>query len=307
MAAPKLPHWQEAILSGIGAPVTSPNLDFLNAWTRAEGGAAANNPFNTTQPFSGASSYNSVGVRNYPTPRAGITATIETLKNGRYGNIIAALQRGTNARSAAQALANSPWGTGALVLKILGAQPNQPGAVTAPVSGGAPGPSRLPQAAPPAPPIDLFAEGASLFGFDPGPLLALAQQTSATPQTMAVPTMPRATSSAKPAKPFKRGKTIRFLEHIAEPFGLTVTSTTGGKHVKGSYHYRGRAVDFGGNPTAMAALAKQALTHPEDFREMFYTGPGNPGAFIKDGKVYPLSQLSRGVAVEHRNHVHLAA
>lgn len=31
---------------------------------------------------------------------------------------------------------------------------------------------------------------------------------------------------------------------LLEAFGGTITSTTGGKHVKGSYHYRGQAVDF---------------------------------------------------------------
>jgi cell wall-associated NlpC family hydrolase len=93
---------------------------FLNAWARAEGGSASNNPFNTTQRAPGASSYNSVGVRNYATPSQGIGATVATLNNGRYENILAALKAGNDARAAASALANSPWGTGSLVLKVLG-------------------------------------------------------------------------------------------------------------------------------------------------------------------------------------------
>lgn len=121
MAAPGTPGYKRAILAGLGAPDTPQNEQFLSAWQRAEGGGATNNPFNTTQPGYGATgSYNSVGVRNYGTPQGGIAATVATLKNGRYGNILAALKQGTSARAAAQALANSPWGTGSLVLKILG-------------------------------------------------------------------------------------------------------------------------------------------------------------------------------------------
>ena len=104
MAAPGIPNWQAQILKGVGAPVTPANLQFVNAWARAEGGRASNNPFNTTQPAGGASSYNSVGVRNYVSPQQGIQATIQTLNNGRYGDILSALRQGTNARAAAQAL-----------------------------------------------------------------------------------------------------------------------------------------------------------------------------------------------------------
>lgn len=120
MAVPALPDWQKQILLGVGAPLTPSNLSYVNAWQQAEGGRATNNPFNTTQPLGNASSYNSVGVRNYPTPQAGIQATIDTLKNGRYGNIIAALRQGNDPMAAANALAASPWGTGSLVQKILG-------------------------------------------------------------------------------------------------------------------------------------------------------------------------------------------
>lgn len=38
---------------------------------------------------------------------------------------------------------------------------------------------------------------------------------------------------------------IEQIEAIGSQFGLPVTSTTGGKHVAGSLHYQGRAVDFG--------------------------------------------------------------
>jgi len=120
MAIPQIPDWRERILAGVGVKNTPENLRFFDAWARAEGGSATNNPFNTTQSAPGASAYNSVGVRNFVSPQQGIDATVNTLTNGRYGNIIGALRAGDSAMAAAQALAASPWGTGPLVEKILG-------------------------------------------------------------------------------------------------------------------------------------------------------------------------------------------
>lgn len=174
------------------------------------------------------------------------------------------------------------------------------GAISPVKVGGAPASSSL--AAPPQPSPDvlqLLAAGASMFGLDPLPLQTIAEQPAAQPA--------RTLPAAKTPKAAKTGSTIRFLEHVADPFGLAVTATTGGKHVKGSYHYRGRAIDVAGDPAKMAALAAQALTHPGDFAEMFYTGPGNPGFFIKNGRVFPIGQLDKSVAAGHKNHVHLAA
>lgn len=45
-----------------------------------------------------------------------------------------------------------------------------------------------------------------------------------------------------------------YLQKIAkEKFGLTITSTTGGKHTEGSHHYSGKAFDAAGSPEAMRA------------------------------------------------------
>jgi len=135
MAIPQIPDWRERILAGVGVQATPENLRFFDAWARAEGGGATNNPFNTTQTMPNATAYNSVGVRNYGTAAQGIDATVDTLTNGRYGNIIGALRKGDSAMSAAQALADSPWGTGALVEKILGG-PVSPDAAQGGSSGG---------------------------------------------------------------------------------------------------------------------------------------------------------------------------
>lgn len=308
MAAPGIPHWQVQILKGIGAPVTPQNIRFLNAWTQVEGGAASNNPFNTTEPgFTATGNYNSVGVKNYATPAGGIQATVATLKNGRYGNILSALAQGTSAQAAAQALANSPWGTGSLVEKVLGGPAKTPPAVApqavspspkaqlpTPISGARLSPALL----------ALFNQGNQMFG-----LPALPATLAMTPPPQAKPTGKVASTPHRPGKtppaPTK-GPTYKWIEHFAAPFHLSVTATTNGTHAPHSYHYQGRAVDFAGAPENMAKLADYALQHPGQFKELFYTGPGHPNVFISDGKVLPLSQLDPALYREHENHVHLA-
>lgn len=123
MATPQLDNWKAALAQQVGVPLTPQVSHFFDLWSRAEGGGATNNPFNTTQPgYGSAGNYNSVGVKNYSDPMGGIQATAATLKNGRYGNILQAMRSG-DVHAMAQALYNSPWGTGALVLKMLGASP----------------------------------------------------------------------------------------------------------------------------------------------------------------------------------------
>ena len=79
----------------------------------------------------------------------------------------------------------------------------------------------------------------------------------------------------------------------AHELGLRVTSTTGGRHAPHSYHYRGRAIDFAGRPSAMRELFRElAHTHPT---ELFY----DPMGGIKHGR-----QI--GAIGGHRNHVHVA-
>jgi hypothetical protein len=121
-------EFYKSILRGIGAPITDENMKFLYAWRQAEGGKARNNPFNTTQPKPNSTFYNCLkrgisgcksGVRNYMSSQDGIDATIKTLKNGRYENIINALKSGKSAEKSAMALKASPWGTGQLALKVV--------------------------------------------------------------------------------------------------------------------------------------------------------------------------------------------
>jgi cell wall-associated NlpC family hydrolase len=133
MALPR--NWERLILRGIGAPATPQNVRFLDAWQKAEGGGTANNanfnPLNTTQGASGAGSINSVGVKSYRNAGQGIRATVQTLLNGHYGDIVSGLRGG---RASAQSLASSKslgtWGTGSGVLRVLGSGPVSPPKLT---------------------------------------------------------------------------------------------------------------------------------------------------------------------------------
>lgn len=182
------------------------------------------------------------------------------------------------------------------------------GAAQAVLPPGAPQQPAQPALARPTPGSNTLAilnEGAKLFGLPPLPSMPSSAPTR-------LPTAGPVTPSPAPAPPTQaqplkvKGPTLGYIEHQAAPFGLTVTSTTGGQHAKNSYHYQGRAADFGGSPDKMAALAKYALSHAGQWTEFIYTGPGNPGYSILNGKVIPNSQLDKGLYDEHTNHVHLA-
>ena len=117
------------ILKGVGAPVTNRNMMLMYAWRQAEGGEAANNPFNTTKPTTNSTFYNClsrgggkcrIGVRNYSNRLEGILATIQTLKNGKYNNVISALK--DNSKSlydVAKEIKNSKWGTSKVILDVV--------------------------------------------------------------------------------------------------------------------------------------------------------------------------------------------
>jgi hypothetical protein len=138
------------ILKGIGANVTCEKMLFFFAWRSGESSDSTYNPFATTYrdeanegcyfnclPKGGSGktvSYCNTnkscrscpsgcvgGVRNYNTKVAGIRATVNTLKNGHYPNLLSKLK--TDSTTATD-LANetselSVWGTGSLPKQIL--------------------------------------------------------------------------------------------------------------------------------------------------------------------------------------------
>ena len=106
-------YWCVSLLDRLGAPVTRENLKALYSWIDAESNAASlMNPLATTEGAPGARNANSVGVKGYPSVEVGLEATLRTLHNGHYPNILAALARGDSALAVTEAVAASPWGTG---------------------------------------------------------------------------------------------------------------------------------------------------------------------------------------------------
>lgn len=112
-----------AFLAALGMPDTSQNVIATVAWEHKEGGNWENtahfNPMNTTYklttsvPYTSTwRKYNSTAVQSYSTWNVGLEATVLTITNGYYSNILAALRAGTSAVGVSQAVGNSPWGTG---------------------------------------------------------------------------------------------------------------------------------------------------------------------------------------------------
>jgi hypothetical protein len=92
--------WAQGILASIGAPYDTNtsdgarNVAFLEAWKRAEGTKAANNPLATTlvTPAS-VGDFNDAGVQEYSSAAAGVQATARTLLAG-YPNVVRSLRSG---------------------------------------------------------------------------------------------------------------------------------------------------------------------------------------------------------------------
>jgi len=97
--------WSEAILAALGAPATSADIESLGYWMQNEAGSppsglvGANNPINVSEPGYGGTPMRAEGhgyfLYSYPTPQAGIAATVAYLENGTYGGIVAALRAGS--------------------------------------------------------------------------------------------------------------------------------------------------------------------------------------------------------------------
>jgi peptidoglycan hydrolase CwlO-like protein len=106
-------RWAELLLARLRAPACADNLIAVVAWESAEGTAAAYNPLATTHDYPGATDFNHVGVKNYPSLGDGIQATIDTLALGSptygYGAVLASLAACAPAESTAAAINASAW------------------------------------------------------------------------------------------------------------------------------------------------------------------------------------------------------
>lgn len=92
-------------------PPHANNHAALVAWMEAEGTAAKYNPLATTRAEPGATDFNSVGVKNYTSFEQGVKATVDTIKNGRYADVITCLKSHMAATTTLKAVTASPWGT----------------------------------------------------------------------------------------------------------------------------------------------------------------------------------------------------
>jgi len=100
-------------------------------------------------------------------------------------------------------------------------------------------------------------------------------------------------SSVKVAR--KKGAALQIAKQGADKFGVIITSTTGGSHVPGSYHYSGRGVDVAGSAKQMRAFFNWASRYKPT--ELFY----DPiGYYWKNGKKV------KGSIGGHSDHVHIA-
>ncbi len=97
--------WSEAILTALGAPLTSANIISMGYWMQNEAGSppsgivGANNPINVSQPCCGGVPIQSDGdgvtfLQSYPTAAAGIEAIKEYLERSNYTQIVADLRSG---------------------------------------------------------------------------------------------------------------------------------------------------------------------------------------------------------------------
>lgn len=98
-----------AVLLGIGAPPTLANVSSMTDWISHEcvfppdgiNDGGKYNPLNTTQVEPGSTTYNSAGVQNYISATQGVNATVQTLLNGRYPDIVSQLRKGVGLKSGA--------------------------------------------------------------------------------------------------------------------------------------------------------------------------------------------------------------
>ena len=107
--------------------------------------------------------------------------------------------------------------------------------------------------------------------------------------------------------------TIILISKLYKDSGkLYVTSTTGGTHAPGSYHYRQEAVDFGsGNGTGYDAMDGAAAwwnQHPGYLTELIHTRrSGYFGWFVKNyRRCTGLLRFGATTLRAHRNHIHVA-
>ncbi len=93
--------WADDVLTRAGWPLTLGNRNFLNTWQTYEQSKCRNNPLGTIVVMRGSTNCNTFTsggvvyhVQNYTSHAQGATATVNTMRNGRYPYLVAALHSG---------------------------------------------------------------------------------------------------------------------------------------------------------------------------------------------------------------------
>lgn len=280
-----MPDFTTALLSSLGARATPENTRFVNAWVRAEGTKAGFNPLATTQTMGPRSNFNSVGVQNYPNFQTGLNATVKTLTNGRYVPIVSGLRSGTaTANQLAQAVANSPWGTGRGVLNVLGSSGG--GAITPPAALPLPKPPAVPSTSStltvPGTP-NLAGALLSSMGQGPGAQLnsIMAAVTSAQPQTVNVPGSNASVPAPPHGQPPAMSKTPPGIP--ASKGAASIISTA--REALGTPYVWGGATagHFDCSGLVQYALGKVGVSVPHGSIAQFHMGQSVPQSQLRPG------------------------
>jgi hypothetical protein len=134
MSQTHLPErWIERVRANLEIPQDHQTYRFFEAWAVAEGGTARWNPLNTTNHVTSTAhgewqgtDYNTIGVCNYNKAWQGILATVDTLEQTLFGDLLVDLRQaqanGTTAEQLVKqnSAAIKTWGTSpTLFLQVL--------------------------------------------------------------------------------------------------------------------------------------------------------------------------------------------
>lgn len=114
-------EFTRAVLIRLSAPIDGMRLAFGVAWAAYESTDAKNNPWATTEKVTGSTKFNDDGVQNYETFEQGVDATVATLLQVPYAQLVRDLRNpDASLRELRGALNASPWGSRVTLLSWQG-------------------------------------------------------------------------------------------------------------------------------------------------------------------------------------------
>lgn len=88
-------------------------------WAQAGNNSCRFNPYNANASLTGSSACNSAGAQSYATWKEGVKATAEAIEGPAYSSVYSDLKNSADPSIAAIDIANSPWGVGQSVVKLI--------------------------------------------------------------------------------------------------------------------------------------------------------------------------------------------